>query len=277
LSHPGPDSLLWRIGGDWTTLLGGGRALILQVAHPVVAAGVGQHSDYTNDPWSRLNGTLELFQRVIFGGRRETQADAGARLRSIHKRIKGVRPDGERYHALEPGAFFWVHATLLDGLVEVNTRFGRPLKPYEHEAFYAEMCEVGRLYGLRDRDMPPDWRSFRVYFDRVVADELEDSDTLQQVIATIFHPSKPPVVPLPDQLWGLATWPGTELIRLATVGMLPPVLRERLGLPWSRERELALRANSEAIRRLFPLLPERVRLMPAALAARRGETLVEAA
>ena len=257
-------------------MLGGGRALILQVAHPVVAAGVGQHSDYSSAPWQRLVGTLDLYLKVVYGGRDETAPEAGVRLRELHKRIRGVDEHGNRYHALDPAAFHWVHATLVESMVEMNARFKRPLTLAERELFYEEMCEVAKLYGLRERDIPPDWASFEAYFDEMVATQLRDSQLLQEVIRTIFRPSKPPVVPLPDRLWGIASWPGAELIRLVTVGALPPVMRERLGLRWTREKELALRAHQEAIRRLFPLLPDRVRLMPPAYAASRGETLAAA-
>jgi uncharacterized protein (DUF2236 family) len=274
---PGPGSVVWRVGGDWTMMLGGGRALILQVAHPTVAAGVGQFSDYTTAPWKRLAGTLDLYLRVIYGGRDETAAEAGERLRAMHRRIKGVDGDGRRFHALDPAAFHWVHATLVDGMVEMRERFGQPLTGLERELFYEEMCEVATLYGLRERDMPPDWSAFRAYFDAVVADELCDSDTLQDVIRMVFHPSKPASMPLPEQLWGLASWPGAELVRLTTVGTLPPALRRRLGLRWGADKELALRAQQEAIRRVFPLLPDRLRLMPPALAAKRGQTLAAAA
>jgi uncharacterized protein (DUF2236 family) len=137
------------------------------------------------------------------------------------------------------------------------------------------MCEVGRMYGLREQDMPPDWAAFRTYFDEMVETELRDSDTLQNVIRSVFHPAKPPL-PVPETVWNVASWPGAELVRLTTVGSLPPVLRARLNLPWSRERELALRAQQRAIKGLFPRLPDRVRLMPPAYEARRGATLVPA-
>jgi uncharacterized protein (DUF2236 family) len=104
-----------------------------------------------------------------------------------------------------------------------------------------------------------------------VESRLRDSDTLQAVIHSIFHPAKPPVLPLPDGVWNVAGWPAFELIRLVTVGSLPPVLRERAGLEWSTEKEMLLRANQAAIRRAFALLPERLRLMPLALAARRRQ------
>jgi uncharacterized protein (DUF2236 family) len=273
----GPHSIVWRVGGDWTMMLGGGRALILQVGHPTVAAGVSQFSDYESAPWERLTGTLDLYLRVIYGGRRESTVEAGERLRDIHKRIKGVDEDGNRYHALDPPAFHWVHATLIDSMVEMNARFaGRPMNTLEKELFYEEMCEVGRLYGLRDQDMPPDWSAFRDYFHHMVESEIRNSDTLQNVIRSVFRPAKPPVLPVTDQVWNIASWPGAELLRLVTVGTLPRALRARAGLEWSREKELALRAQQVVIRSVFPRLPDRLRLMPPALAARRGQTQVAA-
>ncbi|MEA2449538.1 MAG: hypothetical protein QOG63_1470 [Thermoleophilaceae bacterium] len=258
-------------------LLGGGRALILQVAHPVVAAGVARFSNYAEAPWERLVGTLDLYLHVIYGGRDETAAEAGERLRALHKRIKGVDADGHHWHALDPAAFHWVHATLLQSMVEMRARFGQPLTTLERELFYEEMCEVGKLYGLRERDMPPDWTAFEDYFADMVARELRDSQLLRDVLGTIFRPAKPPLLPLPEGLWNVLSAPGSQLVRLTTIGSLPPVLRRRLNLPWSRERELALRAQQEAIRRIFPRLPDRLRLMPPALAARRGETRALAA
>src|SRR3954470_22983794 len=187
---PGPGSVVWRVGGDWTLLLGGGRALILQVAHPTVAAGVGQFSDYESAPWKRLVGTLDLYMRVIYGGRDETPAEAGERLRSMHKRLNGTHPDRSHWHALDSDAFHWVHATLVHGIAEMNARFGQPMNGLEIELYYEEMREVGALYGLRENDMPPDWDSFRSYFDRMVEDELGDSDTLRNVIRSVLHPVK---------------------------------------------------------------------------------------
>jgi uncharacterized protein (DUF2236 family) len=258
-------------------MLGGGRALVLQVAHPVVAEGVGRFSDYESAPWQRLVGTLDLYLSVIYGNRRETPAEAGERLRALHKRIKGVDSDGNHWHALDPAAFHWVHATLLQSMVEMRARFGTPLNALERELFYEEMCEVAKLYGLRERDMPPDWTAFEAYFDEMVATQLRDSPLLQNVIRTVFRPSRPPALPIPDGLWNLISRPGSQLVRLTTIGSLPPVLRRRLGLRWTRNSDLALRAQQEAIRRVFPLLPDRLRLMPPALAARRGETLALAA
>lgn len=263
----GPDSLIWQRTGDWRLLLVGGRSLVLQVAHPAVAAGVSQFSDYLEDPWGRLQRTIDLYSGVLFDGP-DAPATAG-RLRALHTRIKGVNAHGNRFHALEPAAFHWVHATLLDGIVELLERFGKPLRGDEIERTYAEMCEVGRLYGVRDRDMPPDWSSFRRYFDDFVRDELEDNEVVRNVLASVARPPRPDRLPMPDGLWRAGVAPAARVARLATIGTLPVALRERLGLTWTAAQERELRLHGELVRRAFPLLPARVRLVPAAYAARK--------
>src|SRR5918996_341671 len=94
-----PDGMAWRVGRELALLLGGGRALLLQVAHPLVAAGVAAHSDYRRDPWKRLEGTMNAVWAVVFGSR--AQADRSApRVRAVHSRVNGHTATGVQYSAL---------------------------------------------------------------------------------------------------------------------------------------------------------------------------------
>src|SRR2546430_14887316 len=166
---PTPDSLLWRRAGDARVMVTAGYALVLQVAHPTVAAGVREHSNYATDPWGRLFRTLDYVHVMVYGGPRAA-AETGRRLREMHREIKGVAPDGRRYHALEPEAFAWVHATLFDAIVAGHERFARPLRPDQTERLYGEWLDLGRLIGLRRNALPDDWTAFRGYFDAMVAE-----------------------------------------------------------------------------------------------------------
>src|SRR2546430_4765331 len=85
----GPETMTWRVNREGVLLLGGGRALILQVAHPLVAAGVAEHSNYRDDPWGRLYRTLDLTTKIVFGST-HTAEEAAARIRHVHKRVHGV-------------------------------------------------------------------------------------------------------------------------------------------------------------------------------------------
>jgi uncharacterized protein (DUF2236 family) len=248
-------------------LLGGGRALLLQVGHPAVGAGVAEFSDYRRNPWKRLAGTLDLYLTVVFGGS-ERAPRAGADLRALHRNIRGIDYEGNRYHALQPEGFAWVHATLVETAVEMVQRFRRALTTDERERYYADMRRVGQLYGLRPSDLPPDWPSFCSYFDGMVHQRLRNSRTVQDVIDSIFCPPRPPVLPVPDALWRLGIRPGAALTRLVTVGTLPPVLRGRFGLSWSDRQRRALERTQTLISVTFPYLPDRLRMMPPAYAAR---------
>src|SRR5947209_16044529 len=118
----GPGSLTWQFGSDVRLFLVMVYALLLQVAHPTVGAGVRDYSDFERRPWNRLLRTIDYVTLLVYGGDRAP--DAGRRLRELHKRFRGTREDGRRYHALEPDAYAWVHATLIDTYVRGHAHFG---------------------------------------------------------------------------------------------------------------------------------------------------------
>ena len=117
----GPGSEAWRLNREAMLLLGAGpRALLLQIAHPLVAEGVDQHSDFRRDPWRRLQGTLESYLRIVFGTTAAARGEI-ARLERLHRRVTGPVVDPEavrrfpgRYEARDPSLSLWVHATLVD-------------------------------------------------------------------------------------------------------------------------------------------------------------------
>src|ERR671936_1006099 len=145
-----PGSVTWRYASDARSMLGAGAALLLQVSHPTVAAGVREHSDFERDPWGRLWRTLDFVNLFIYAGP-EAAARTGRALREMHRSIKGVAPDGRRYHALEPEAYAWVHATLCEAIIGSHRLFGRPIRADEVFRFYAEWRALGRLLGVRER------------------------------------------------------------------------------------------------------------------------------
>jgi len=155
----GPGSLTWQFGSDVRLFLTMLYPLLLQVAHPTVGAGVRDYSDFERRPWNRLFGTLDYLLVLQYGGR--DAVAMGQRLRELHKGFRGVKPDGERYYALEPNAYAWVHATLLDAYISAHAQFGRPMSREQIERFYREYVGLGRLVGVREGDVPRDCWSFR--------------------------------------------------------------------------------------------------------------------
>jgi len=268
---PGPGSVTWSRAADARTLLAAGYALVLQVAHPTVGAGVAEHSAYREDPWGRLLRTLDFTTSVIYTDPVSAAAVArGIRLR--HRRIKGVRPDGRRYHALDPDAYAWVWASLYAAIVDGHERFGSPLAGAERERMWAEWRRLGRLLGVREETLPAGLDAYEDYFEEIVQDVLEDNGSVRDVIASIGTPAGPPLPPYARPAWKIARLPAARTLRLATIGLLPALLRERLDLRLTLSEELELRALGAASRAATPLLPRQLRVYgPTYVRLRRGE------
>lgn len=250
------DSVAWSKASDFRGFLLAGRALLLQVAHPTVGAGVLEHSDYKSDPWGRLIRTLDFLNGVLYSDDAEGVA---LRMREMHKKIKGTAADGTRYHALEPEAFTWVHSTLVESMVAAHEFFGRPLTGYERDRFYAEMRGVGALYGVRERDLPEDWDGFMEYYDWMIEERLEDNQAVRDVLETMTAPARPDRR-IPQGVWKLIAAPASRVLYMGTVGTLPDGLRQKLNLAWTGGDQRLLNAISLTTRGVEPVIPERLRV-----------------
>jgi uncharacterized protein (DUF2236 family) len=243
-------------------------ALLLQVAHPVVGAGVRDYSDFEERPWNRLLRTIDYVTVLVYGG-----ADAvamGRRLRDLHKGFTGVREDGEKYYALDPDAYAWVHATLLESYVAGHERFGRPMTPEQRERFYREYRGLGRLIGVRERDLPATWNEFRAYFDAVCADQLRRTVSVDRVLAATTGDVPPPLPMMPELIWRAMRLPARRALWLGGVGMLSPQLRDRFGVAWTRNDDRQFRAMGRLSRSLTPVLPKPLQISgPGQLRMRR--------
>jgi uncharacterized protein (DUF2236 family) len=247
-------------------LVGGGRALLLQVAHPLVAAGVAAHSRFRAHPLERLWRTLDLMLRIVFA---DGAAALGAvrEIERVHARVQGTLEEdvgpfarGTPYRAGDPALLLWVYATLLDTALDAYERFVGPLGA-EAKAVYYEESKVGaRLLGIPDGLLPPAFADFQGYFhSQLAGDVLAVGRAGREIAAAILRPSLPV---------GLA--PAVSLARFVTVGLLPPVLRERYGLSWSGRCEAALGALAAAVRSALPWLPAPARFLPHARRAGAG-------
>lgn len=247
-----PDSITWQRAGDLRAFFASGTALLLQVAHPTVGAGVAQFSTFKTDPWGRLWRTLDYVNLTVYGGP-ERAAETGRRMRAMHRQIKGVAADGTRYHALEPEAYAWVHATLAYGIFRSHERFGRRMSRGEQQELWTEWRRLGRLLGIRERDLPAALDGFWHYVDEMVETRLEDNDSVQDVLATLSARDAPPGVP--PAAWSVARIPASRIVSLATVDLLPRRLQRKLGLSLSTRQRLELEAVARASRAATPLLP----------------------
>jgi uncharacterized protein (DUF2236 family) len=258
----GPGSVTWRVNRESVLLLGGGRALLLQVAHPSVAAGVAQHSSYREDPWGRLSRTLDVTRRIVFGDS-ETAAEAARHLQGVHAHVHGTveegRSAGAPYAAADPELLLWVWATLVESALLVYARYVGPLKVADVEAYYEEQKRFLAVCGAPAETAPATFAQFMAFYDETVEGVLEVTPAALDVAAAILRPRR-----LPRPLRPLF-----DALNLATVGLLPPTLRAAYGLGWGPQRERLLGAQTSVVRRLMPLLPALLREQPAARSAAR--------
>jgi uncharacterized protein (DUF2236 family) len=265
----GPDSLTWRLGLPRTALLLAGRALTMQTAHPTIGAGVRDFSDFRTDPWGRLDRTVASLLTQLFGGQRSI--DEARRLREMHKTITGTGFDGERYSALNPEAWAWVHLSNFDSGAVFLDLFVRALTRPERERLYTEYRQVGGLLGVRDQDMPPDLAGLHAYVDDMVEHRLDANATTRDLLESLTLRDVPPPSRLvPKPVWAAVRPAGRHLLRDATVGTLPPRLREKLDLDWTPEQERRLQRVATAIRRISPAVPPRIMHYPLAYQARKA-------
>jgi len=264
----GPDSITWRINRENVLVLGGGRALILQVAHPLVGAAVAQHSNFRKDPWGRLFRTLDRTTAIVFGNREEAEA-ASAAVWNVHGRVKGETDApagpfaaGTPYAARAPELLMWVHATLVDTSLLVYDRYVRALSLAEREAYYEEQKALGEAFGVPREHQPETYGEFQDYFRDLVEHELAVTDVVRDVLDSIQNPE----LPLGSVTRRLG-WPLLEPVRMATAGMLPERLRRELGLGGGPLHDRLLGMHSSLLRAALPLLPSPVREFPRARAA----------
>jgi len=287
----GPSSEAWRLNREAALLLGAGPlAVLLQVAHPLIAEGVAAHSTFRADPWARLDGTLRSYLRIVYGSGQAARSEI-RRLNRLHRGIAGPVADpvaaqrfGPSYTARDPELSLWVHATLVWATLITVERWLAAVPRDARARFYAETLVVGRGFGVPEAMLPADLDAFEVYMAAMLSPTgpVHPSARSRELAAAILHPPLAPVVergPLARRL-GVAAPAAARVLRHAprsaltpllipAVGLLPAGLRSELGLPWGPiERALDLWLAT-AWRGWRPVLPPSIRWFPQALEAYR--------
>lgn len=260
-----PGDVSWRVGRELTVGLASSPALLLQVCHPSVAAGVHQYSDFERQPWTRLWRTLDIILKLAFGSP-EVSAEQERVLRRMHERVKGTRDDGATYDALDPDLQMWVWATLAWGALEAYERvFGR-LSDADRERLYQEQKLLAYGAGVPEGTCPATYADFTAYFDRMIREELYPTDVAKNVLRLGV---RPPI------FWPLRPIIG-RMNRLS-VGLLPNPLRDRLlieaGHPWTDKEQRALRRLLARNRFAIRILPRKLRELPTAYLVSRKRPL----
>lgn len=250
-----PDSLSWKVNRESALFLGSGRAAILQLAHPWVAAAIAQHSRTLDDPVRRFHHTFRVIFTMMFGT--ADQAFASARqLHRLHQQIRGTLPDGAgrftqgtAYEANESDALTWVYATLVDSALNAYELLLPALNQAERERYFAESLRMAALFDISPGTLPPSWGEFRAYFDSMVYSDTLGVSAATRAFAQKLQKGTGFLVPPP--FW----------YRALTVHLLPPPIREQFQLPFgARERKAADRAL-RIMRPIYPRLPRAIRFV----------------
>ena len=240
------DSITRRVNRENVLLLGGGRALLMQLAHPKVAAGVDDHSDFQTTPVRRLRRTIRMTMAIVFGDR-ETALAAARAVNQAHSRVRGAG-----YRALDPDLLLWVHGTLVDSALVTYGTFVKALSADEHEAFYQESKLLGGLLGIPQDAFPATYGDFSRYMSEIVArGEVRVGSLANDLARLVLRPR-------------LRLLPGPAMIpfEIVTAGLLPPALRDQYGLQWSTRQEKTYRLMVIAIPRLVAVTPPVLRVWP---------------
>lgn len=258
------DAMIRRVHREQVVALAGPRALLMQASHPVAFAGFFAHTGALDEPYERLHRTAEAVDLVVFGPREEAER-VTAIVRGVHGRIRGTLsepagrfPAGTPYAADDPALLLWILATLVDSGLTVYQRYVRGLTRDERDAYWRDYREFGRLFGLRERDMPRTIEEFDEYMRAMLSGgDLHVGEEAREIAVEIVM--RPPVP--------LRVRPLLELANLVTVGLLPKQIRRAYGFSWDPARGLAVRGGAEYTKRLLvPLLPGRFRYVRRAAA-----------
>jgi uncharacterized protein (DUF2236 family) len=262
------ESMLRRVHRERALALAGPRSLLMQAAHPLAVTGLLAHSSALDEPYERLARTAETMSIIGFGSKAEADG-VTRRVRAMHRRVSGRLPEavgrypaGTPYRADDPELLLWILFTLVDSGIVVYRRYVRGMSREEEAAYWEDYKVVGRLFGLRKRDMPATLDDLDAYRRRMLeGDELHVTDWARKRAREIVL--DPPVP--------LAARPLVEAVNFTTVALLPDRIRREYGfsaVPPPFLRKALVRGGSEYTKRLvLPFLPSRLRLVPAARAA----------
>ena len=263
-------TVAWKLQREIILLLAWGPAILLQLAHPLVAQGVADHSSFRSTSRGRLRRfqrTLDAMLRLSFGTETEARGVI-ARINAIHDQVHGqlpevagVFPAGTRYSAHDPSLLAWVHATLVDMNLRVYELFVDSPSVEEKDRYCAEASAIEEPLGIPKGELPRTFAALRHYMDTMLArGEIVVTDVARDLARDILYP--PVLLPVRPAIW----W-----TRVVTAGLLPPTIREGYGLSWDSRKEAMLSRSASLIRALLPVTPSIVRHWPAARSARGAD------
>jgi len=245
----GPSSISWKVNRESALFLGAGRAALLQLAHPWVAAALDRHSNLRNDPLARFHNTFRVVFTMIFGTLAQALA-ASRHLYHLHTRIKGELTEsvagyrqGSLYEANEVNALLWVYATLMESALLAYDSVLPPLSSTEREAYYTESKTLATLFGIPLAAMPVDWSAFEAYNRAMLTSDMLGVNALSREMAHRV-------------LYGRGSWvPVPHWYRALTAASMPERLRNEFALEYAKREEHAAARARVRLAKIYPRAP----------------------
>ncbi|MGY0065291.1 oxygenase MpaB family protein [Streptomyces sp. QTS137] len=227
----GPESQFSAFFDDPRWALAMIRATVLEAAHPQIGAALVDNSTFVAHPWRRLRNTF-LSMRRMFGTDLAVREREAARLNRLHARMSGSDSRGRAYDAMDRTTRAWVVATLFESAVTMCRLSGQPLELDTMERMYAEYRAFLAALDGDAAELPEDLNDFWRYFDRVVENELENTEAARVILYRLFdHLPAPALLEGAPTLWAAGRAVAGPLLGAITVASLPEPYRRRAGLP----------------------------------------------
>ena len=250
----GPESTVWQINRERINILGGLRAVLMQLAHPAVAQGVAEHSNFQQDPIGRLTRTMDVVHSILFGPTDEAIATA-TRVFKRHQAVQGqIGNTQQHYYANDPALLLWVYTTLIDSLMHTYQILFTETPRSTWESFYIEIQPFGYLFGIPEGTMPDTLNDFNDY----VIETLETID-----VSEIGREMGRAVLQAPHPVFGFSN-------KVLAAGTLPECLLEPFGIAKTRTTDFFFSTTIQIIRRAVPFLPKKIRYTKKARRKKHG-------
>tara|TARA_R110002096_G_scaffold215310_9_gene403100 strand:+ start:7851 stop:8705 length:855 start_codon:yes stop_codon:yes gene_type:complete len=249
------ESEMWKINHERCGLLFGPAAAILQIAHPRIAQGVADHSDFEFDTVGRLRRTLASTNRIAFGTIKDAE-HTKERLKSVHQQVQGRTSDTMEgppsYSAFEPDLLLWVLGTLIMAALQGHELARGPLPADRKDGFYHDMRRFGTYFGLKKDFGPSDFRAFQDYYQEMLSGDLLGSHPLcEKLTHSIVYPED-----------SLETKVLGQVLAFLPIETLPADLLPRLGLASTRSTRIKFRFLKKLLPSIYTAIPKILRLYP---------------
>ncbi|MBF6132349.1 DUF2236 domain-containing protein [Nocardia otitidiscaviarum] len=270
----GPDSLTWKIFGSLYFAPTGLFLGMVQNMHPGLGAGVEFHSEIQGEFYQRVFRSGYPIIGVVFDGPRARET--AREIVGYHRTITGVDGRGRRYHALDPGTFYWAHAVFFVQTLRAGELFMGGLTEAQKQQLWAEQYQWYEMYGMSMRVVPKSWDEFRQYWDDMCENGLEPTTAawdIWHLADTAPVPAFPVLRWIPKPLWERVIRPlGARFFHFVTIGLCDPAIRRTMCFAWSERDQRRFDRLTRLLSIMNAVTPDAVKyFFPRIRAARRRE------